>query len=771
MKGPSATEQNMSQQKPQENITSDNDLDELEGSVDFISFQSKDTGYTVLKVKPIEGGDDVTVVGEMPGIHSDQKLLFRGKWFSHPKYGRQFRALSYEQVLPSTVRGLEQYLASGFIKGVGPVTAERIIKHFGEDIITVLEEQPERLLEVALIGPRKQDQIVKSWQEHRGIQPVVMFLQQHTIPMSFASKLYQEYGTETISMLKSRPYDLTNLWGIGFQTADQMARRLSESNGLWDAGNLERLKAGLRHALKEATREGHLYLPLEQLLDHGAELLAVTPESLVEALEGLLQIRELVAEPRPGTDKNYDIYLNLFWHAEQQCAERLQTLLAEVEAPETETLQQWLTNYQDEHELVFSPEQHLAVETAASNKVFILTGGPGTGKTTISRAILNWFQAEGDKVLLASPTGRAAKRLSELTGKEAKTIHRLLEYDPHNNIFNKDQHEPLVCDVLLVDEISMVDTQLFSQLLRALPDKARLILIGDADQLPSVGAGSVLKDLLQSQVIPAVQLKTIFRQAQLSRIVLNAHQVNQGQTPTLLPPTGSNRKEDAFFVQTHSPEETVQQIIDLMARRLPAAGYAPENIQVLCPMKRGIVGTQSLNQALQAVLNPKQQDKIEFQQVHRSFRQGDRVMQLRNNYDQDVFNGDLGEVVSINNRDRELGVQFSDKEVTYPAEQLKELDFAYAMTIHKSQGSEFPVVILALTNQHYIMLQRNLLYTAMTRARQLLVIVGQQSAIERSVANEQTRQRFTHLSERLQNLVAQEMQESFVIPSIPSLST
>lgn len=750
--------------------------DSLEGSIEHIAFQSQDTGYTVLKVKPVEGGDEVTVVGEMLGVNSGDKLRFQGQWVSHARYGRQFRAAAYEQVLPGTARGLEQYLASGFIKGVGPVTAERIVAHFGEEILTVLEENPERLLEVPLIGPRKRDQIVKSWREHRGIQPVVIFLQQHGIPMSYATRLYKEYGNETLNMLQNRPYDLTRLWGIGFHSADQMARRMAadtETEQGWDPENLERLKAGLLYGLKESSREGHLFLPLADLLDRGATLLSVRPETLVPALEALLHSRELIAEPSPSGDPSgnqaYDIYLSLSWHAEQQCAERLQALLAEVEAPDEAEVKSWLETYQRDQEMDFSPEQLEAVKMAAGSKVFILTGGPGTGKTTVSRAMLNWFHAQGKKVRLASPTGRAAKRLSELTGKEACTLHRLLEYDPHLNLFNRDQHEPLETDVLLVDEISMVDTQLFSHLLRALPDKARLILIGDADQLPSVGAGSVLKDLLSSEVIPAVELQTIFRQAQASLIVRNAHLVNQGEMPLLLPPTGAHRQEDAFFVPAQSPEETVQQILDLMARRLPAAGYAPDQIQVLCPMKRGQVGTQNLNEALQSVLNPLRPGKLELKQGHRNFRSGDRVMQLRNNYDQDIFNGDLGEIVAVNNRDRELTVQFLEKTVVYPSEQIKDLDFAYAMTIHKSQGSEFPVVILTLTHQHYIMLQRNLFYTAMTRARKLLIIVGQQSALQRAVANERLRQRFTRLSERLQQVVAQADSEEprILPPAIP----
>lgn len=734
--------------------------------VDFIQFYSPESGYTVLRGEEHIEGNEVTVVGEMPPIHEGENLRFHGQWTSHARYGRQFRAKFYEAIMPSTRDGLEEFLSSGFIKGIGPVTAQRIIKHFGDATLEVFDKQPERLLEVPLIGARKRDQIIKSWQEHRGMHHIVMFLQQHGIAGSYGPKLYREYGEQTLHMLQTQPYDLTRIWGIGFDTADRFARKVAEESLTgWQANNLGRLKAGLTHVLKQANRDGHMYLPLAELLDRGAQLLEVEATELVPALESLIQLQELRPEPLvapDGTEQDgaYDVYLSLNWRAEALSAERLGELMAETDSPDPEAFEQWLDEYQQEHALQFASGQREAVWQAACSKVFILTGGPGTGKTTISKAILHWFRSQKMKVRLASPTGRAAKRLSEVTGYEAMTIHRLLEFDPHHKLFQKNEAEPLECDVLMLDEISMVDMQLFSHVLRALTQNCRLILIGDSDQLPSVGAGAVLDELLQSACIPSVELSEIYRQAQSSRIVQNAHAVNHGQLPQLLPPTGRNRNEDAFYMAAHGPDQIVQNLLDLVARRLPAAGYKSEDIQVLCPMKRGPIGTQALNEALQDALNPARPDVPELKAGHRSFRLGDRVMQLKNNYDHEIFNGDLGEITRVNRQSRSLVVQFSDKRVEIEQDNLKELDLAYALTIHKSQGAEFPVVVLTLSRQHYIMLQRNLLYTGMTRAQKLLVLMGENSAIQRAVENDRLRHRYTRLGERLQRLRQEQNEKS-----------
>ena len=724
----------------------------LEARVRDISFQSAETGYTVLEAKDPISEKLVTVVGEMPTIKVGDRFRFQGRWIQHPKFGKQFKVQYYEAILPSTPEGIEAFLASGLIKGIGPATAQRIVQRFGAETLAILDTQPERLEEVPSIGTRKREQIIASWNERRGLQPIVQFLQQHGLAPSMGPRLYREYGAKTLQILQNRPYELTDMWGIGFETADDFARRIAQARGDgWQPDNLPRLQAGLKHVLRKATHDGHLFLPLDLLLDQAASLLRLKPALLVPALESMFETSELYPEPRPGTDPpSYDVYLRRNGQAEQLSADRLKAMLHEVEPPDAEEFEAWLAEYQTEHKISLSLGQQEAVRKAAASKVFILTGGPGTGKTTVSKAILGWFKSRKLKFRLASPTGRAARRLAEVTGEEALTLHRLLEFDPHDQGFQRDESFPLACDLLLLDEVSMVDLPLFSSLLRALPDKARLILIGDSDQLPSVGPGAVLGDLIRSEVVPAVQLTEIYRQAEASLIVRNAHRVNQGQAPELLPPSGRNRNADAFFVNAGQPDAVLAQLVDLVARRLPAAGHQPDDIQVLCPMKRGPIGTQAINAALQAALNPASPEKAELTLGGRVFRRGDRVIQLKNNYDAEVFNGDLGKIAHADSGERRLDVAFADKSVEIEGEHLGDLDLAYALTIHKSQGAEFPVVIMVLTRAHHVMLQRNLLYTGMTRAQKLLILVGDPGAVQQAVGNDRLRRRYTRLAERLQ---------------------
>jgi len=719
----------------------------LDARVQDISFQSAESGYTVLRAKDLEAQQTYTLVGEMPLVKSGEQLRFQGQWSEHPRFGRQFRVQHYESILPTGVEEIEAFLASGLIKGLGPKMAQRIVQHFGEQTLQILDQAPERLLEVPKIGKQKCEQIMQSWLERRGLQPIVSFLQQHGLAASLGPRLYQEYGPKALQVLQNQPYDLTQLWGIGFESADRFARQIAASQ--WQAEHPARLQAGLRHVLQQATRDGHLYLPLADLLERGASLLGVEQTALALALEPLFERQELVAAPS-ATSGSYDVYLFRQAWAEAQSAERLSELIKALEPPEAEAFEQWLAQYEQEQQIQLAPGQREAVKQAASSKVFILTGGPGTGKTTVSRAILSWFQTQKLRCKLASPTGRAARRLTEVTGEEALTIHRLLEYDPQQNAFQRDSSYPLSADLVLLDEVSMVDMSLFSDLLQALPDRARLILIGDSQQLPSVGPGAVLGELLASGVIPAVELSEIYRQAQASRMVQNAHQVKQGLLPALLPPTGKNRHEDAFFVACQSPEQTLAQLLSLVGQRLPAAGHDPSEIQVLCPMKRGPIGTQALNAALQSVLNPPRPQGAELQLGPRCFRPGDRVIQLKNNYEHEIFNGDLGKILQVDSRQRSLEVSFADKSVKISDDQLKELDHAYALTIHKSQGAEFPVVILVMSWQHQIMLQRNLIYTGMTRAQKLLILLGEASAIGRAVENKRLQKRYTRLGERLQ---------------------
>lgn len=719
-------------------------MESLDGIVEQVTFYAEDSGYSVFQLKVQHSKEPLTVVGELPAVFAGESVRLSGQWLQHPKYGQQFRAHSCEKLLPASINGLQRYLGSGLIKGVGPVTARRMIKTFGMDVVKVLEEEPDRLLEIPLIGPRKRDQIVASWREHREIQNLMIFLQQYGVSTGFAVKIYREYGDRALEVVKTNPYQLAEeVWGVGFKLADQLAQKLGMASD-----NPHRLDSGLLYALQKASEDGHVYLSRQSLYLQAADLLAVPVKLLPDALLRMAQRDSVVLE---GDPENPDVFLMRYWLAEVGVAERLRDLMGESEPLDHERLEAWLLDYQKEVRIEFSPEQEQAVRLAAASKIFILTGGPGTGKTTISRAILDWFEYQNLHLMLASPTGRAAKRLSEVTGREACTIHRLIEFDPHQAGFNRNEDAPLDTDLLLLDEVSMVDILLCFHLLKALPNAIRLILVGDADQLPSVGAGSVLHDLISSGVVPALELKTIFRQAEASRIVRNAHQVNQGELPVLLPVRGAHRHEDAFFVSAESAEAAVTQVVELVSQRLPKAGHEPMDIQVLCPMNRGPLGTQVLNQQLQNVLNPPAVGKEQIERGQKLLRVGDRVIQLRNNYEHEVFNGDLGEVLRIDHEDNQLIVQFPEKAVSYDFSELDELNLAYALTIHKSQGSEFPIVIMPLTMNHYVMLQRNLLYTGMTRARKLLILVGQQRAIEQSVRQQSLRQRQTRLDQRLQD--------------------
>ncbi len=719
----------------------------FEGRVREISFSAPDSGYTVLLCKDHDSQQLVTVTGDLALVREQELLRFYGQWVRHPRFGRQFRVQYYQAVLPAGCEGIETFLASGLIRGLGPATARRLVAAWGEQTLQILDLQPERLAEIPGLGTKRRAQILASWQAHRGLQPVVQLLQQANLPLALAPRLYQAYGPQAPGHLSQFPYELSFKWGLGLQQADRFARLQSEARQEpWDPTRQDRLQAGLKQLLREASREGHLYLPLPELLDQAAERLQVKPGVLVPALDPLFEQGQFWPEPLPA-GQSYDIYLSKLARAEQESAEHLKALLATPEPPDPALLTTWLETYQREQQLPLSEGQCAAIQMAIARRVMILTGGPGTGKTTVSKAILSWFRAQKLRFRLASPTGRAARRLSEVTGAEAVTLHRLLEYDPHSGGFQRHADHPLETDLVMLDEVSMIDMELFAHFLSALTPDTRLILIGDADQLPSVGPGAVLAELLRSGVIPAVHLTEIYRQAQASLIVRNAHRVNQGQLPVLLPPRGQHRHEDAFFIACET--DLHAQLRELCAQRLPAAGYAARDIQVLAPMRRGPAGTEALNHMLQDALNPAAPQIPELKVAQRIFRCGDRIIQLKNNYTHEIFNGDLGTILALTPATRQLQVAFADRVLTLADEDLQTLDLAYALTIHKAQGAEFPVVILVLTRQHHVMLQRNLLYTAMTRARRLLIILGDEAAVARAVAHERLKQRYTRLAERL----------------------
>jgi exodeoxyribonuclease V alpha subunit len=717
----------------------------LRGIVERITYNSPDTGYTVAKFNSPTALELITVVGHFGALVAGESLKLYGAWKDHPRHGTQFLVARYEQELPATLVGLEKYLGSGLIKGIGPATAKRLVGHFGLEILSIMEEAPERLIEVPSVGGKRARLIGKAWHEQKSIQEVMLFLQGHGVSTTHAVKIFKAYGEKSVGIVVENPYRLAqDIWGIGFKTADAIAKKLGLAP---DAPS--RLTAGLQHALSEASEEGHLFLPLEDLLKASAELLGIEAQALETIVEASIQSRLLIRHHVPPHEAA--IYLPPLWHAEQGVAKRLKRLI-ETPAEVPNDLEEALGLVERAEGLVLSSEQRAAVLMALHHRVFILTGGPGTGKTTTVRAIVKLLAHYEQKILLASPTGRAAKRLSEVTGHEAKTLHRLLEFQPAHMGFTRGPERPLEADVVLVDEASMLDTLLANSLLKALPPLGHLILVGDADQLPSVGPGSVLGDLLSSGRVPEITLQQVFRQAESSLIITNAHRIRRGEFPQLIVPDGK-RSADCYFLEADSPESAVAKVLNAVSKSLPSRlGFEREDIQVLTPMNRGSAGAQALNNALQAALNPALGDRPSVQSGSRVFRVGDKVIQLRNNYDKNVFNGDMGIIQGIDTEEQMVLVKHTDGTVPYDYAELDELALAYAISVHKSQGSEFKAVVIPLLTQHYPMLQRNLLYTALTRAKQVVVLVGQRRAIGMALGRNDVSKRFTGLKAELTSL-------------------
>lgn len=719
---------------------SNSPLQTLTGIVERVTYHNPENGYTVAKLKAPRELDLVTVVGTFARITAGESLRLRGHWANHPKHGSQFKALFSEVLAPATLVGLEKYLGSGLIKGVGPVTAKRMVKHFGVEILEIIDKTPERLNEVPGIGPKRVQRIAKAWLEQKAVKDVMVFLQGHGVSTTYAVKIYKTYGDDAISLVSENPYRMAeDIWGIGFVTADKIARALGVAED-----SVGRLRAGLLYVLGQASDSGHVYLPREALLTQASEILKLEPDRLAEVIPPMLEEKVLMADDDA-------IYLPSLYFCEVGVANRLRALSRNPLPVDASHLRAMLEDLEASEDLSLSPRQREAVLQAVTNRCFILTGGPGTGKTTTTRAILKLFERLGKRVLLASPTGRAAKRLSEVTGGEAKTLHRLLEFTPEKMAFSRNAETPLVGDVIIVDESSMIDLSLTNSLLKAVPEHAQLLFVGDSDQLPSVGAGRVLQDMLESGVVPHARLSEVFRQAEDSQLVANAHRINRGEMPVLIVPDGK-RQSDSYFVPVDAPEEIPDKIAQIVSKSLVKRfGYHPrEDIQVLCPMNRGLPGAHHLNSVLQDALNPLKPGDAVAQSGGRSFRVGDKVIQLRNNYDKGAFNGDTGLVTAIDLEEQEVLVNFWDHEVRYEFHELNELALAYAITVHKSQGSEYPVVVMPLTMQHYPMLQRNLLYTGLTRARKRVVLVGSRKAIAMAVRNTEGNSRHTRLTERLQ---------------------
>jgi exodeoxyribonuclease V alpha subunit len=716
------------------------------GSVEQIVFRNDENGFCVARVREADSdnrGLPVTVVGTMPTIHSGEMIRLSGEWETHPAHGRNFKVEAYEQELPKGAADIERYLGSGAISGIGPVTATRAMQQFGDRIFEILDEEPELLRSVKGVSPRRLSTIKESWERQKNRRGLMMFLQANGLSISFATRIEEVYGSRAMSVIESDPYQLAHdIHGVGFRTADSLARRLGISRD-----SVSRQLAGLRHVLSEAADDGHVALPKDELLERTSRLLETPSQTLEPALLESARRRDTVVD-------DDSVYLAAFFTAEAGAADFLAKLR---DAPSPLKLDRRF----DPHEAVckagerqgleLAEKQVLAAEQALREKVSILTGGPGTGKTSTLRTLIAALTSAEVSFCLCAPTGRAAKRAAETTGHPASTIHRLLEYQPKANMFRYDQDDPLPYDFIIVDEVSMLDIVLFYHLLKGIAAESQLLLVGDADQLPSVGAGNVLQDLLNSEAIPTVRLTELFRQAKGSQIVFAAHAVNRGEVPQI----GNSIEHDLFFIEVNDERSAVSVIKRLVGERIPDRfGLDPtDDVQVMSPMHNGQAGVSALNLELQALLNPAKPDSTQIHRGSKTFRLADKVMQIRNNYDKDVYNGDVGKVVAIEEEGPSLAVAFPTGtgtiEVEYEGKGLDELVLAYATSVHKAQGSEYPCIVMPLVRQHFILLQRNLLYTAITRARQLCVLVGSMEAFEIAVKTDHRQRRHTNLARRV----------------------
>lgn len=727
-------------------------IETIQGVVERLTFHSPESGYSVARLKLPGDQDLTTIVGSFPNIQPGQTLKLVGFWREHPKFGPQFNVTQYQETKPATLTGLEKYLGSGLIKGVGPVTAKRIVKHFGLDTLEIIETQIDRLIEVPGIAKKRVKMIQSAWETQKAIKEVMIFLQSHGVSTTYSVKIYKQYGDKALAVVTDNPYQLaTDIYGIGFVTADAIARNLGVP-----PGSEFRYRAGIFHVLGEAGEDGHCFLPQQELVEQVVKRLALpdhTPSShtVAEITAQMGQVRgqgdQIVIQPHP--EYQSICYQPSFFQSEQKLAERMSELLSATITIDEARVSNWIDRYTAATSMQLSQKQRQAVEMAAREHVLIITGGPGVGKTFVTRTIVALWKAMGKSIALASPTGRAAQRLSEMTGFEAKTIHRLLEFDPRSMSFQRNSENPIPANAIVVDEASMIDLFLGNSLLKAVALDAQLLLVGDIDQLPSVGPGNVLRDLIGSERVPVVRLFQVFRQAASSAIVSNAHRINLGEYP-VLEPVSPTPRTDCLWWGAAEPEHGVQAIQELVADFIPKWGFDPaRDLQVLCPMTRGMVGTRNLNTVLQQLINPPTPDKAEIVRGGLILRVGDRVIQKKNDYTREVFNGDMGVIAAIDLEEQEVTVQFGERLVSYDYADMNEITLAWSVTVHKAQGSEYPVVVLPLYMQHYMMLSRNLLYTGLTRAKQLAILVGPKKAIGLAVRMVKDQQRYTLLLERL----------------------
>lgn len=728
-------------------------ISELQGRIERITYTNEENGYTIARLNVHGRRDLVTIVGTMIAPLAGEIVRLQGEWTNHPKHGEQFKIVSYKSMVPADVHGIEKYLGSGLVKGIGPVMAKRIVNKFGKITLDIIEHEAERLSEVEGIGAKRIEMIERSWAEQREIREVMIFLQSHGVGSGFAAKIFKQYGKESIDIVKTNPYRLaSDIFGIGFLTADRIAEKLG-----FDKDSELRVEAGILYVLHQLADEGHVFYPSEQLIDKCRDVLAVQRESLTRALESVALTKRIIMEElnlKGAQEESKAVYLAKFYVSETGIARCLKRLISAKKALgriEEEKAIAWVQN---KLSIKLAERQVEAVRQAMHHKVMVITGGPGTGKTTIIRSVVTISRTLGAKIMLAAPTGRAAKRMSETTGYEAKTIHRMLEFSPKNGAFQKKFESPLDCDLLIIDEASMLDTILMHYLLKAIPLEATLILVGDVNQLPSVGAGNVLNDIIASGAIPVVELSEIFRQAQKSLIIVNAHKINAGRLP--VQPASSDKLEDFYFIEREDPTEVVRLIVELVKERIPKRfGLNPvDDIQVLTPMHKGKAGAGNLNIELQKALNP---SSAHLLRGGRSFRLHDKIMQIKNNYDKEVFNGDIGKITGIDSESQEVIISFDGRKVMYEFTDLDEIVPAYAVSVHKSQGSEYPAVVMPVLTQHYVLLQRNLIYTGITRGKKLVVLVGTKRALAIAVKNNKTQKRFTFLKTRLRLPIGSEL--------------
>ena len=718
-------------------------IEEISGLIERVTFHNEESGFCVLRVKTQGHREESTVVGSLPAVTAGEWLVAEGGWIRDQEHGLQFKATTIKTVPPTTVEGIERYLSSGLVKGIGPVLAKKLVGRFGAEVLAVIENRAAELQTVDGIGPKRRERIEAAWQEAKQVREIMLFLHSHGVSTSRAVRIFNIYGKQAIERVRENPYTLAkDIYGIGFATADQIAQRIGIPRD-----SVNRARAGIDHVLLEATSDGHCALPLPNLNAAAVKLLGIPEAAVEQALSQMLAGGSLLREEINGEPL---IFLPHLRKAEEAIAARIKRLVqAPIVYPPID-FDKAVTWCERRTGRTLAPSQREALQTVLASRVVILTGGPGVGKTTLVNSILLILRTKGVKCLLCAPTGRAAKRLAETTGLEAKTIHRLLEIDPRTGRFSRNESNPLACGLLVVDETSMVDVPLMHSLVRAVPNSAGLILVGDVDQLPSVGPGTVLRDLIASGVVPVLRLTEVFRQAADSRIITNAHRIRRGQMPEL---RGADPSSDFHFVERDDPEKIAATLIKLVQARIPERfGLDPiRDVQVLCPMNRGSLGVRELNTVLQRALNPARPDQPVVERFGWRFQIRDKVIQTENDYDKDVFNGDVGMIERIDPVEQEVAVRFDERLVKYDFGELDEVSLAYAITIHKSQGSEFPAVVIPLATQHYVLLQRNLIYTGVTRGKRLLVLIGQRKALGIAVRNDRPQRRYSGLLTSLRN--------------------